>query len=247
MRGMLGLIIAAALGALAVGVNMAYLHNKTKNADMVEFVGVREGATIDIGTMIKTAHLQAVPVPRTNARSMENHVYQWRDRNLLVGMPSTKVYRGGELVFTDDYKTPLSKLQLDPSEMLYPVNVTNKSPLIEPGSFVMFQIPLAPALPMNPNTNPDGTSPPPVMPETEFELVGPFEVAAIGNRIGDREVMKAYKIPQINENQLGIILNVEPPHDKHIPDALGQQLLEALSRANSRSVNVLLLPPKAKK
>lgn len=247
MRGMLGLIIAAALGALAVGVNMAYLHNKTKNADMVAFVGVRDGAQIDIGTMIKANHLQAVPVPRTHAKSMDSYVYQWRDRNLLIGMPSTKVYRGGELVFTDEYKTPLSKLQLDPSEMLYSVNVTNKSPLIEPGSFVMFQIPLVPDLPTNPDPNPDGTSPSPVMPATEYELVGPFEVAAIGNRIGDREVMKAYKIPQTNENQLGIILNVEPPHDKHVPDALGQQLLNAIFHSNGRGVNVLLLPPKVQK
>lgn len=249
MKGLTGLVIAGALGLLGVGVNMAYLHNKTKSIETVSFVGVRDGATIEIGKTIKAAHLEPVPIPTTRAEALKKYVYLWEDRASIVGIPATKMYRGGELVFESDYRTPVPRLTLESDETLLRIDVSTKTSLIEPGDEVSFVVPTAPAssgrrpFPPGP-TGEASESPdtPPAGPGGGFEIHGPFRVAAIGNRISSREVMQAYKLRQENENQIGIIVKVETNSKtgKTQFEARATTLLEAMQNVNSRSVTVIL-------
>ncbi len=243
MKGLTGLVIAGALGVLAVGVNMAYLHNKTKNIDTVQFVGIKSGQAIQTGEVIRKEFLEPVPIPTNRAESLKEYVYLWADRGTISGTPATRLYRGGELLLLADYRTPPPKLVLGSDEILLPVDVAHRSPLIEPGDMVSFLIPSAPARTVRSGTlPPDDALPasPPI--GSDPDIHGPFRVAALGNRIASRAVMKAYKIPVQSENQLGIIVKLDPPDaaGKRKLQADARNLVNALTMSNSRNIRVIL-------
>lgn len=70
------------------------------------------------------------------------------------------------------------------------------------------------------------------------EIIGPFRVLSLGNRLGSLEVMQANHIPQVQENVMTI--SVQVVGDELEPKA--KKLWEALCRTNFRGVGVLLHP-----
>ena len=73
---------------------------------------------------------------------------------------------------------------------------------------------------------------------TRHEIIGPFRVLSLGNRLGSSEVMQANHIPQVQENVMTI--SVQVVGDELEPKA--KKLWEALRRTNFRGVGVLLHP-----
>ena len=70
------------------------------------------------------------------------------------------------------------------------------------------------------------------------EIIGPFKVLAVGNRLGSVDVMKATHMAQVQENVITIAVKVEG--DQLEPKA--RKLWESLRQANFRQVGVLLYP-----
>lgn len=74
------------------------------------------------------------------------------------------------------------------------------------------------------------------------EVVGPFKVLALGNRMGSAEVMRAAKIPQTQENMIGIQAKMEG--GKLEPKTA--RLFALLDATNFRQVAVYKHPPQLK-
>lgn len=74
------------------------------------------------------------------------------------------------------------------------------------------------------------------------EIIGPFKVLALGNRMGSAEVMRAAKIPQTQESMIGILAKMEG--GKLEPKAA--RLFNLLDTTNYRRVTVYKHPPQAK-
>ena len=72
--------------------------------------------------------------------------------------------------------------------------------------------------------------------EPEYELIGEFEVAAIGNQLGSRSVFEAQGIRPVQSNQIGIIVRTE--NGQLEPKA--QTLQARLSSVGSRDTSVVL-------
>lgn len=74
------------------------------------------------------------------------------------------------------------------------------------------------------------------------EIVGPFKVLALGNRLGNMDVMRAAKIPQTQENVIGILAKLEG--GKLEPKAA--RLWTLLEATNFRQVTVYKHAPQSK-
>lgn len=221
MKGLTGLIVAGVLGLLGIALNWFYLENKAKNLQTVSFLGIKEEAGIEVGDTFVSGHFTEVTIPKSNAKNLEDFVYLWADRETVIGTRATENYIGGELFFKQDYRTPQFGIELKDNERLLPISVSERSPLIQPGDDVSFWIP----------SSETG--------EGEVgELLGPFRVGAIGNQVGNRDVMKAYKIPQMQGNQLGIIVTVEGGEF----DQRTTILMDRINRSDGRSIKVVLHP-----
>ncbi len=190
MKGLTGIIVAAIFGVLGAALNWFYLANKATQLETIAFLGVREGANLQPGTEFQSSHFVPVRIPKALARDLEDFVYLYQDLPTLEHVRATKAYAGGELLFKQDYRTPATDLELRPDEVLVTVTVANRSPLIQPNDRISFSI------------SQGGSD------ETQ-ELIGPFRVAAIGNQIGNRDVMQAHRIQPVQSNQIGIVCRLE--------------------------------------
>lgn len=220
MKGLTGLIIAGVLGLLGLALNWFYLENKSENLQTISFLGIKPGAGIEVGDTFVPNHFVEVSVPKENSANLIDFVYLYADRDTVVGTKATENYLGGELFYKEDYRTPQFEIDLADDELLLPISVADRSPLIQPGDDVSFWIP----------SSEGGDEP--------GELLGPFRVGAIGNQVGGRDVMRAYKIPMTAGNQLGIIVTMEGGRF----DQRTNTLLDRINKSDGRSVKVLLHP-----
>lgn len=74
------------------------------------------------------------------------------------------------------------------------------------------------------------------------EIVGPFKVLALGNRLGTMDVMRAAKIPQTQENVIGILAKLEGGK----LEAKAARLWSLLEATSFRQVSVYKHAPQSK-
>lgn len=254
MKGPMGLIVAALLGVLGVALNWLYLQSKAAQVENVSFLGVRPDNKIEIGQLLREADFVEVKIPKNNARGLEQFVYLYKDLNLIIGIHATRTYKGGELVYLEHYRTPPTELRLDRHrELLMWVNVDSSSFVpeqVDPGDKISFLIPKVhgPTPAARPIVNDDTNEPAPqpvptVNASGDGELIGPFTVATIGNRLGSYAIAKANQNVSVGGNIIGIAVenigNADSP--KLEPKAAR---LAALLEANpSMRARVLLNKP----
>jgi hypothetical protein len=233
MKGAQGLIIAAFFGLLGIALNWVYLQNKLRDAETVQFLGIKDGESIKTGDLIQEADLVPVPVPEFNAKKLRTFVYLWEDRNTIAGTRSTRTLEGGELFTRYDYRTPPPELKLKPDERLMWVTVSNSGfvpSLLNPGDQITFIIP-TPQKPAAAGQNPA------VSTVNSYQEVGPFTIKTLGNRLGTADIMRSQHIAQVQERDIGIIIKLDE-HGKK--EQRAQTLLDLLSRSNRRDVGIQL-------
>jgi Flp pilus assembly protein CpaB len=241
MKSVSGLIIAIGLGIAGAALNWIYLQQESSQMEKVDFIGVHE--RINRGDPITEGALVKMPYPRNVAHEMEEFYILWDARQTVVGRTANRPYADGDLVLRQDLKAPPPELKLrDKNEraMWIPVDTTTFVPsLVVPGNEVSFLVSRAvaggPTLAM-PNDGEEAAPPP--KPQGATEVIGPFKVLALGNRLGSAEVMQAAKIPQLQENVITVRVKMEG--DKLEPKA--QKLWDLLKLTNFRQVGVLLHP-----
>ncbi len=266
MKGVHGLILAIGLGVAGALCNWFYVHQKASGFDQEEFVGVRPGAAINQGDALKREDLVAVAIPKDHAGNLRTMAVLFKDIETVVGMKATRNYNSetGEMLLLQDLKTPPPELKLKPNEraMWIPVDTKTIVPsLIVPGEDkVSFLIPRlggadgisgagtgsggtrAASKPgETPNPEPmrgAGSGQSPTATAGVSDVLGPFTVLAVGNRLGSPEVFKAARSPQVQENV--ILISVQYEGDKLEPRA--EQLWNRMRTTNFREVGVLLHP-----
>jgi hypothetical protein len=157
----------------------------------------------------------------------------------------------------EDLKTPPQELKLGENEraMFVPIDSRAFVPkLVAPGCFVDF----VSSRSMDPSPTPavaenpaEPAGPRPVADVAEqpalsgpIDSIGPFEILALGNRLGSSEVSRAYKTSQVQENILTIRVKVDKT-GRLEPKA--QALRSLLDRTQGRGVSILLYPNDAKR
>lgn len=244
MKSVQGLLIAVVLGLAGATLNWFYLDQRSREMDKVSFIGVKEGTTIRQGDLLRDDQLVPVDIPRSAVGNLPDFAYYYRDRATVIGQSPKRAYTGGELLLRQDMRTPPSELKLagrDQRALCIPVDTSSFIPsLVVPGDKVDFLVarPDATSVP----TPAEGTEEPGVRPPRPAaggsEIIGPFRVLSLGNRLGSEEAMKAYHIQQVQENVMTI--SVEVVGDELEPKA--KKLWDMLRRTNFRGVGVLLHP-----
>lgn len=269
MKSIHALILALGLGIAGALFNWAYLANKTRDVQTVEYIGVAPGATLAQGDLLQEKNLVAVPVPEGAAGNLDDFAIRYREIKTVLDRPVWRTLTEGRLLLRDDLETPPQRLRLgeDPvvgeneRAMWIPVDTRTFVPsLVEPGQFVSFLLPRSPAglgggrsIVAPPESSadepsdepeadePGGPSPTPATaPGGDTEIIGPFKILSLGNRLGSADVMRAARVPQVQENVMTISVRVE--NDRLEPRA--EKLWQWLRSTNFREVGILLHPPR---
>lgn len=243
MKGMPGLAVACFLGVLAAGLNWFYLDRKSREFQKVSFVSVAPETQIHVGETFTAAHFAEMPVPEVAAKKLEAVAVLWKDLETVIGMNAVREFEAQELLLRKDLETPPAELELaeDERAMWIPVDQKNfVASLMVPGDEVDFLLPGSRQA--APVVSTDGTPSPTVAAPVarRTEIVGPFKVLSIGNRLGKTNVLNASRVPQLQEN----IITVRVKMNGGTLDEEGQRLLDALQTTNYREVGILLRPRK---
>jgi Flp pilus assembly protein CpaB len=246
------LAVAAVLGIAGAVLNLMYLQEKAGNFEKVEFIGVAQGATIMPGDRFTKEKLVPVPVPKAALGELPEHAMLWSDLQTVIGMPALKAYTRGELILRSDLRTPPAALALtreDERAIFIPVDTRTFVPaLVTPGDLVSFYVADSPTPAATPDpggdsvlTDSEGLQPTPTpRPGTKAEVIGPFRVLSLGNRLGSADVHKASGISQLQENVISIAVKFQG--DQFEPKA--DKLLKRLQSSGFRQAGVVLHPRK---
>ena len=261
MKGIQSLIVAAGLGVVGAILNYAYLHTESQKLNLVYFIGVKPGTTISAGERLKADSLERVGIPAQNVGNLQEYAILYKDLNTLEGEPVWRMIPEGSLLLRDDLHTPPQELNLAKGQKLLwiPVDTRTFVPsLVVPGDMVSFLVSAPTRAAARPaaaphsdadggaaatpgdNANPTPEAAPAV--PGSVRRIGPFRVVSLGNRLGRPEVMRAVRIPQVQENVMGISVGVKANGDLQ-DDA--QTLWNLLIATNFRAVGVMLDEQKA--
>ena len=265
--GIRGLIVALGLGFVGAVFNFMYLNTLSQEVARIEFVGVKHGRTIEKGEPVSVDDLEIVPVPKSAAGNLAQFAVLADAKAGVIGRNVCRTVQGGSLLMSDDLKTPPLELNFSqtagPNEksreraMWIPFDTRSFVPaLINPGAEISLLLPKiaaggraalpTPAAPPagDPAAEGQPTPTPVVAPSSiETEIVGPFRVLSVGNRLGTVEVMKASKLMQSNESLLTISVTVDAQGNLE-PKA--QRLWDLLRASNYQGAGVMLHPPARK-
>lgn len=246
MKGIQGLILAIGLGIAGALFNWAYLARKTSDMDLVKLIGIAPHTTVNVGETLTLDHLAPIEVPLRNWENLKDFAYKWSDRQTVVSSPVRRTLPGGSLLLRDDLRTPPPEIRWDDNlpagqverGIFVPFQTKSfVSSLVDPGDLVDFVIPPGGrGVP-----TPAGADPPPAA--ATPEVLGPFRVLSLGNRLGPSDVSRAYGMKPTQENVM--LISVKFTKDEMEPKA--QKLLDLLHRTNFQQVEVMIRPRKAEK
>ena len=217
MNGKIALPIAAVLALAGAVLNWVYLDTKAQQLEKVQFLCVASGVTIKPGDRFTKDKFAPLAIPKNNVGEyLAKEALQYKDLDAIQGMAAVRVHREGEIILRQDLRTPPPALALNKETegaIFIPVDARTFVPsLVSAGDLVSFVVGGVPTPAAPPDA--DGgeeTAPTPAMPAAPGnpELIGPFKVLSIGNRLGSAEVFKASGLPQMQENVMAIRVSLE--------------------------------------
>jgi len=250
MKGLQGLILAIGAGMAAAMFNWAYLNSRSQDIETVYFIGIAEDKTVGRGDRLQKSDLAPIEIPLKNAGNLDTFAYRFDDAETVVSMAVTRQLTPGSMLLREDLKTPAPKLDLDAKradERWMAVAVDSREfvpAFINPGSSIEFHI----ARPSSRAPTAAGGTPTPagqppvasgeVVSSTEAEIVGPFTVLSVGNRLGSVTAMQAARIRQSQPNVIGILVTVTG--GRLDPEA--QRLQELLAETTPQAIKILIPP-----
>ena len=267
MKGIHGLLLAIGLGIAGALFNFAYLAKRSRDVDLVGFVGIKKDKVVGQGEVLTEDKLEKVEIPRRWVGNLIQYAVPWESRSTAIGFRVWRPLEGGSLLLQSDWKSPPQELVfgqdlpegVEETAIGVPIDSRKFVPsLVQPGDLVSFiltaarsEMPTladdAPAKSEPSKANPAGKSdakplaarePRPPAPAKAVETVGPFKVLSVGNRLGSTQVMMAAKVPQMSENVLTIAIRLENGQ----PEPKAARLLYVLDQTNSKPLAYMLHP-----
>ncbi|MFK7767848.1 MAG: hypothetical protein AB8B55_11545 [Mariniblastus sp.] len=259
MKNWIGLLIAISLAMVAGVLNWKYLERKSDEIEMISFISIKDGVMISPGDTFLEKHFSPMNIPKKSVGYLKDNAVLYDDRFTVISMKAIHHYRGGEMIFTQELKTPPEELKLGPNEMAtwIPIGASFVSSLVVPGDMVSFIINDAggdvtadeDGIPGEPdgggpeNWNENDQPAPTFSSKIEQEIVGPFRVLSLGGRLGSPAVSRAAGMSSSRENVLTIAIKKEGK--EYEPNAV--RLLKRVNRKGFRQAGVLLHPRSEKK
>ena len=246
MKGVQGLLLSLGLGLAGAVCNWLYLERLAGREAKVSFIGIKADAQVNIGDKLLASHLVRVDIPRSAVGSLDQVAPLWGLKSTVEGLATSRSFRGGELVLTQDLRTPGAKdlndkLGKDEVAVWLPIdNRTFNSMRVNPDDEVTFLLP---------RVGTGGASPTPISTPAggaggsalNNEYVGRFRILELGSRTGRPEVQKAAGTRQANENVLAIVAKFEG--NTHL-EAKAERVIEYLRASKSQGLQVILHPKK---
>lgn len=243
MKGIPGIVLALGLGLAGAVLSWFYLEGLAGSDSRVGLIGIRSGVQLNPGETINADHLVRVDIPRAAVGNLEQVAVLWDYQSTVVGQTSSRSYRGGEIVLSQDLRTPGQRElneKLGPEEVALwlPVDPRTFNPSrVNPDDEISFLIPRVAVGNL-------GTLAP--IPETEpvpgghsgSELVGPFRILEIGNRTGRNDVYRAAGGRGGNETAITVVAKLAGGRLE--PKA--ERITEYLRGSRSQGLQVLLHP-----
>lgn len=245
MKGLQGIALAVGLGFAGAILNFFYIQSRANRGAQVEFLAIKDNVRVRRGDTFKDEQLEAIPLPGDVADHLADKVARVADLPTIVGMKAVRDYSGGEFLLYDDLKTPTPEYTLAAHQRALGIPVDPQTfvpSLVQPGDQVSFLLSSG-AYRAARADGEGGTPAPQASPADETEIIGPFEVLSIGNRLGRLDVMQASGAPQ--EQAYLITIRVEWEGDAKGEGHLSgkaQKLLDRLRQGGFRPVEVMLHP-----
>ncbi len=244
MKGIHAFLLAAVLGAAGAIFNYFYLASKLQHVDTVGFVGIKADSDVARGERLTDEHLEEVRIPERYVGNLEDVAVPYSAVGSVRGEPVSRPLVGGSLLLRQDLTTPTQDLKLGPNEAIIWVPIDTRSTvpsLIEPGDQVSFMVSTSRIGMPTPAAGFESEPPEPV-PEFSrssgpIETVGPFKVLSLGNRLGSSEVFKSAKLPLMQENVIGILVELDR-NGEMMPDA--RHLVDLLNATGNYPVGIML-------
>ena len=218
MNGKFALPIAAGLAFAGAVLNWIYLDTKAQQLEKIEFLCVASGVTIRPGEKFTEEKLASLAIPKNNVgENLRKEAILYADRGTVTGMAAVRMHPEREILLRQDLKTPPPTLALNRDKEVaiwIPVDTRTFVPsLVSAGDLVSFLVGgvPTPAAPPDPDggSEENGGLPAMLTVPGNAELIGPFKVLSLGNRLGSAEVLKASGLPQMQENVMTISASVE--------------------------------------
>jgi len=244
MKGVPGILIAVGLGIAGAICNWFYLERLAGQEAKEQFIGIKAGTQLNAGEVIRAEHVIPVGIPKSSLGNLDQVAPLWKFRDAVIGLPTNRSFRGGELVLQDDVKTPAQrdlneKLGPDEVAIWIPVDPRTFNPSrVNPEDEVSFIVPRS-----APN------SPPPID-ENEpagnvqsggtSEIIGPFRILEIGSRTGRPEVQKAAGARGGNETSITVVAKMVGGK----LEAKAQRITDIVRTTRSQGLQVMLHPKK---
>jgi hypothetical protein len=206
MKGLPGIVIAAALGILGAFCNWFYIERQARNYESVSFIAISDDADIKAGDRFEKGDFVEVGVPKAFASQLNKTAVHWKDVQTAIGFRATRNYRSREMLFQHDL-TGVAQQELTDrlrkGEVLFPVVVDSNTFIPEhydPGDEVEFFNPesLELAAPSTGTSLPEATG--------STKTVGKFRILALGGRKGKRDTATAYNQRPVRENIVTVAL-----------------------------------------
>jgi hypothetical protein len=180
-------------------------------------------------------------IPERWVGNLKDFAVLYSARETVIGRPVWRTLSGECLLLSDDLKTPPEGLKLEEGEQIMWIPVEGRAfvpSLISPGDEVMFLVPRLTLA--SPAGKPAGDRLEAVKRSSSTTSeIGPFRVRALGNRLGSAQVWSAAKMPQLQENVIGI--SVRPDEKQQ-----AMALWDILQATNFRQVGIEKLGPSKK-
>lgn len=262
MKGIHSLILAIGLGVVGALFNFAYLANKSAKEELIGFVGIR--SNLQQGERLRADAIEEVLIPARVAANLKNYAVLWSARDAEVDKRVSRNLPAGSLLLLQDMRAPPAELDfgknlppgVEERAWFVPVDLRRMVPsLIQPGDLVTFVAASAEAggprrappkpnpasgdppghAPVEPTPSADAAAAPP---NGELEMIGPFRVLSLGNRLTAPEVLQAAQIPQTQEGVMTIAVRLENGR----LETQAQRLLRLLEISRSQPLVVMLHP-----
>ncbi len=236
MRGIQGLVLAAALAAVGFVCNWLYLEQQSGRVELVYYVGIQKEAEVNRGDVFRQDHLVEIGVPRNRLGHLSEVAVPWSQRDLVVGQRASRTFGalGTELLTFKDLETPAAKdlnEQIADNErvMWLPVDSRSFNPQhVNPGDSVSFRVPEFDSGKSSRNRPLVGAG----------QIIGPFRILALGDRKGRRDIRQAAGLSSGAENVIAIAVKIDAANNKL--EARAETLSNTLAVKNFQGVQVLL-------
>ena len=266
MKDWIGLLIAISLALVAGVLNWKYLEKKTTEIEMVSFLAIEDGTTLDPGDTFLESHFVPLDIPRKNAKYLSESAVFYKDRGTIVGLKALRRFESGDVILNKEIRTPPAELHLEEGEVAMFVTVGGSSvphSLITPGDYVSFIVPKPGQIvsrggfrkdPNAPESLPQDIDPkewaevnddqPMQILTGQTEEIGPFRVISVGGRLASDRVHRfSGQSSSGQQNSLGVALQMV---GKGYDDK-SAKLRDRVASAGFRHAGVVLHPRKKKK